>query len=108
MFIKIYTKSGLKHKFEKITYLDADFENNIMIIKSKIIDKIDINGIFYKDSCFNINFDNIKRIVYENDINEDLYNLVEKAKNDPNWDSNLNSKLCSGDCLNCCHLIKKK
>lgn len=34
-------------------------------------------------------------------------NLIEKAKNDPKWDSKTNYTLCNGDCLKCSHLIKK-
>ena len=38
----------------------------------------------------------------------DKCQLIENAKNDPNQDSELNAKLCKGDCDNCSHNIVEK
>jgi len=34
--------------------------------------------------------------------------LIENAKNDPNYNSELNAKLCKGDCDSCPHNIESE
>jgi len=38
----------------------------------------------------------------------DKCQLIENAKNDPYWNSELNAKLCKGDCDNCSYNIESE